>query len=178
MSFLSRIVVGLTVLGLVLGGVAVWRLWTDQDNNTLPIGRVLNAEQIARLPDADQAPGPVIVRLGPNVFTLVNPTRRPIHYAGYPARTIEPRPRPGKINPLYDKHFRDPQGAWQSNMGFWCGTGSAALTIMPGHAGQFDVHTGMDLPPERRGPVERVGVTCWTTDPSRAQTVWSEPFVP
>lgn len=176
-SFLSRIVLGLLAAALVLGGVAAWRLWTDE-NNTLPLSRVLSAEQVAKLPSPDEAEGPVIVRLGQNFFALVNTTRQPIYYTGYPGRIVEPRPRPGEINPLYDKQFRDAQGTWQSNVGGWCGTGAAALAILPGQAGTFDVHTGVALPPERQGPFERVGVTYWTTDPGNAQTVWSEPFVP
>jgi hypothetical protein len=171
----SRIMFAMSALVVVLAIACAWLYFTD-DSNTLPIDRVLSAEQIANLPE--NAQGPLVVQLGHNHFALVNPTRFPVQYAGYRMDSIAPRPRPGEINPLYDKQFRDPAGAWQSNVGGWCGTGSALLTVRPGHAGTFNVHSGVDLPPERKGPVERVGVTCSTGNPANAQAVWSAPFVP
>src|SRR5687767_8152868 len=174
-AILSRVLFGLLALATVFAAGAAWLYWTDE-NNTLPIDRVLSAEQVANLPAGDKAEGPVIVCLGHNSFALINPTRFPIHYAGYTVHSIEPRPRRGEINPLYDKQFRDPAGKWQSNVGGWCGTGSALLTIPPGQAGQFNVHTGVDLPPERKGDFERVGVSYHMGDPGKTQTVWSEPI--
>ena len=176
-SFISRIVFCLVAAACIIGVALAWMHWTDQ-SNTVRFDQLLNQEQVANLPPRDKAEKPVVIRLGQNRFALVNPTRFPVHYTGYPYHTIDPRPRAGEINPFYDKQFRDPAGAWKSNVGGWCGTGSSMLTIAPGQAGSFEVHTGVELPPDRKGEVERVGVAYWTGDPANAQTVWSEPFVP
>src|SRR5262245_11563246 len=103
-SFISRIVFALVGEAAVMRAAWAWIHWTDP-NNTLPLNRVLNADQVATLPAPDKAERPVIVRLGNNFFALVNPTRFPIHYSGYTINSIAPRPRRGEINPLYDKQF-------------------------------------------------------------------------
>jgi hypothetical protein len=169
----SRIIFALSALVVVLAIACAW-LYSSDDSNTLPIDRVLNAEQIAKAPE--NAAGPLVVQLGHNEFALVNTTRFPIHYRGYPSRAMAYGPPRGVINPFYQRQFRAEEGPWQSNGPGWCGTGSETLTVPPGRAGRFGAHSGVDLPPDRQGPWGRIGVVYWTSDPARAQTVWSEPI--
>src|SRR5687768_12581909 len=74
----------LRVLGIVVVVMAAktWLEWNDE-NNTLPMNRILGADQIRKVAAAENAMQPRLVQLDDTHFALVNPSPFPVNYTGY-----------------------------------------------------------------------------------------------
>ena len=170
-SLIARGVVPVLGAAVILLAAKAWLEWTDE-NNTLPMNRILSAEQMKNVAVPEKGTEPRLVQLDDTHFALVNPTPFPVHYSGYEVSSGmgTSRPRLGDIQPFHKALFDNGQRHQNSGIGSWSNFGAVKLTVPPGHGGRFEVNVPFDC------KIQRLTMTYWRGDGPRMETVWDEPI--
>jgi hypothetical protein len=169
-SLISRGVLPMLGAAVILLAAKTWFEWTDE-NNTLPMNRILSAEQIKVVAVPEIATEPRLVQLDHTHFALVNRTPFLVHYTGYSIDWGKgtSRPRRGEIQPFHTAHFDNGKAHQNSARGRRPNFG-VELTVPPGHGGRFEVNVPLDC------KIQRLTMTYWRGDGRRTETAWNEPI--